>query len=293
VAAQNKGAMLMQSVFRGLRDRKKAKGLKNVRALEKLKLMDLFTWGATMIQKTFRAFVRCPRRSRLHSARVSAAHLCTVRCALCVAVAVTVVVRPLQLARRRAKTLRQKFEKRWKEMWDHESGRPFYHDKNTGEIRWRRPQHLLNQLPKPVCNNCDEQFAAFECRVCVEFFCASCWPQVHFGGKRKQHEYRCVVAVFSLLAAPHTHARAHTQYTAVVASSLPPLHHRVWAYRAVCACRPLYDRYGLRVDYGEGEWPSVWPSEIQQDEYKGWTVVAAPVHQTPYVSVAAAVHAVA
>ena len=34
--------------------------------------------------------------------------------------------------------------------------------------------------------------------------------------------------------------------------------------------RALYDFYGKRVDYGDGEWPSVWPSEIEQDELIGW-----------------------
>ena len=95
------------------------------------------------------------------------------------------------MARRRVWALRQQFERRWKEMWDDATGRPFYHDKNTGEIRWRRPQHLLNQLPKPMCTNCEDNYAAFECKDCVEFFCMTCWPQVHFGGRRKHHLHRC------------------------------------------------------------------------------------------------------
>ena len=53
--------------------------------------------------------------------------------------------------------------------------------------------------------------------------------------------------------------------------------------------RPLYDRYGLRVDYGETEWPSVWPSEIQQDELRGWTLVQLdPTHEAAAAAVAAA-----
>lgn len=29
-------------------------------------------------------------------------------------------------------------------------------------------------------------------------------------------------------------------------------------------------RYHKRVDYGDGEWPSKWPSELEQDEFSGW-----------------------
>ena len=111
-------------------------------------------------------------------------------CARCHYVVVAIRPPPLQRARRLVWALRQQHERRWKEMWDDATGRPFYHDKNTGEVRWRRPQHLLNQLPKPVCSNCDDVIAIFECKDCVEFFCATCWPQVHFGGKRKRHLHR-------------------------------------------------------------------------------------------------------
>lgn len=38
----------------------------------------------------------------------------------------------------------------------------------------------------------------------------------------------------------------------------------------MCVRRPLFDTYGHRIDFGEGEWPSVWPSEIEQDEFQGW-----------------------
>eukprot|EP00501_MAST-03F_sp_TOSAG23-6_P001230 GSMAST32.ASY1.ANO1.1276.1 assembled CDS len=34
--------------------------------------------------------------------------------------------------------------------------------------------------------------------------------------------------------------------------------------------RALYDYWGKRVDYGDGEFPAVWPSEINQDEFHGW-----------------------
>ena len=33
--------------------------------------------------------------------------------------------------------------------------------------------------------------------------------------------------------------------------------------------RALYDFYGKRIDYGDGEYPSKWPTEIEQDEFFG------------------------
>lgn len=34
--------------------------------------------------------------------------------------------------------------------------------------------------------------------------------------------------------------------------------------------RSLYDFYDRRVDYGDDEFPSIWPSAIEQDERFGW-----------------------
>eukprot|EP00981_Chlorochromonas_danica_P008794 scaffold2312_cov165-Ochromonas_danica.AAC.34 len=34
--------------------------------------------------------------------------------------------------------------------------------------------------------------------------------------------------------------------------------------------RALYDYYGKRLDYGDGEYPCQWPSDIVQDEIQGW-----------------------
>jgi len=36
--------------------------------------------------------------------------------------------------------------------------------------------------------------------------------------------------------------------------------------------RSLYDYYGKRVDYGDTEFPSIWPSDIEQDERFGWQI---------------------
>jgi hypothetical protein len=42
----------------------------------------------------------------------------------------------------------------------------------------------------------------------------------------------------------------------------------------------LYDFYERRVDYGDGEFPSRWPSEIRQDEMDGWSLRTYPL-RTP------------
>lgn len=59
-----------------------------------------------------------------------------------------------------------------------------------------------------------------------------CWENVHAGGKRRRHEFRC-----------------------------------------------LYDYYDKRVDYGDGEFPSKWPSEVEQDEKDGWALRMYPRRQ--------------
>merc|ERR1712100_738069 len=73
-------------------------------------------------------------------------------------------------------------KQKWKELFDAKKKRAFYFNKNTGEIRWRKPQALLDLMPRPVCGNCDYFEAKVECKVCQEFFCNNCWGQVHFGG---------------------------------------------------------------------------------------------------------------
>jgi len=40
--------------------------------------------------------------------------------------------------------------------------------------------------------------------------------------------------------------------------------------------RALYDYYGKRLDYGDGEFPCKWPSEVMQDEIQGWMLRVAP-----------------
>lgn len=38
--------------------------------------------------------------------------------------------------------------------------------------------------------------------------------------------------------------------------------------------RKLFNFYGIRCDYGDGEFPSVWPSEVEQDLVRGFDFVA-------------------
>lgn len=85
--------------------------------------------------------------------------------------------------------LREKKGK-WKELMDEETGKRFFYNKLTGEIRWRMPQDLLDLIPRPKCDNCLFYEASIECGVCNEFYCQTCWSQVHYGGRRKDHEFR-------------------------------------------------------------------------------------------------------
>lgn len=123
-------------------------------------------------------------------------------------------------------------KQRWKEIFDKEKQQYLYYNQDTGEIRYRMPQDMLDLLPKPKCNNCIKLNAVNECKDCDEFYCKKCFVDVHAGGKRKTHTFRT-----------------------------------------------LYDYYDRRIDYGEGEWPSKWPTEIEQDEYTGWFLRISPYRE--------------
>ena len=120
----------------------------------------------------------------------------------------------------------------WIELFDEETERRFFYSKLTGEIRWNIPADLLALIPRPKCDNCAYYEAHVECSNCNEVFCRSCFDQVHYGGRRKEHEFRC-----------------------------------------------MYDYYDNRVDYGDGVYPSKWPSEVIQDEIQGWMLRVAPIRQ--------------
>jgi hypothetical protein len=95
---------------------------------------------------------------------------------------------------------------KWKELFDEKKQKRFFYNKQTGEIRWKIPQDLLDLIPNPRCDNCEKIDAMIECRQCSELFCAECFRTIHGHGRRKEHEYRS-----------------------------------------------LYDYYGKRIDYGDGE----------------------------------------
>ncbi len=180
---EDKAARKLQRIYRGHRGRNTYKKQQQHAVIERKKQENLEEWAATKVQKTFRG----------------------------------------KLGRQRFKARQVEVAMRWKTMFDEEQQKPFYYNMNTGEIRWRKPQMLLDLDPRPSCDNCDTVEAVVECGECHEFYCQECWDAVHFGGKRKKHKFRC-----------------------------------------------LYDYYQKRVDYGDGEFPSKWPSEITQDEMYGW-----------------------
>ena len=139
----------------------------------------------------------------------------------------------------RTVSVRDERRARWKEMFDEDSQRPFFYNQITGEIRWRRPQDLLELMKRPTCGNCEYFEAAIECSTCAEFFCNDCFGQVHYGGKRAAHPFRS-----------------------------------------------LYDAYGRRIDYGDGDFDldSMWPSEIVQDDVAGILLRISP-HREPVETV--------
>ena len=81
---------------------------------------------------------------------------------------------------------------RWKALWSEEEQRPFFYNKDTGETSWVKPRCLLDLEPKPICSNCSNFLAEFDCSQCQEFFCTQCFEAVHSGGKRRGHAWKSV-----------------------------------------------------------------------------------------------------
>lgn len=125
----------------------------------------------------------------------------------------------------------------WKELFDEEKRKRFFYNKLTGEIRWTIPQDLLDLLPRPKCDNCTFYEAAVECAVCNEFFCSQCWDQVHYGGRRKDHEFRALYDYYG----------------------------------------KRLDYGDDTGEPSTDDWPSKWPSDIVTDEVHGWMLRVAPV----------------
>ena len=112
--------------------------------------------------------------------------------------------------RRRYRKVLKRHKRRWKEMWDESTQRVFYYDKNTGDVRWRKPQELLDLMPTPKCSNCELSDAVVECGNCSEYFCQACWDSVHFGGKRKSHEFRALFDMCVRTRQKRCHTRLST-----------------------------------------------------------------------------------
>lgn len=55
---QEGAAKGLQAVFRGFKDRRTVREMKRKQVMEKLKLEDLFSWGAITIQRHYRGYVR-------------------------------------------------------------------------------------------------------------------------------------------------------------------------------------------------------------------------------------------
>lgn len=176
-------AIIIQNCYRMWHMQVEAVAAKKMHLAGIMKLAKLETWGAVIIQKTWRGLI----------------------------------------GRRKFKERKIAHMKRWKEMFDQEKQVPFYFSQITAEVRWRRPQDMLELLPRPICGNCEALEGYMECSDCCDVYCSSCYHQVHSGGKRKLHKFRAI-----------------------------------------------YDYYGKRVDYGDGEFPSIWPTDIEQDDINGW-----------------------
>lgn len=202
----------------------------DVAALEAgLKALEVSRWSAQIVfAKHYRRKLAYRRYAKLKQEKVDALHR-RAEALLGSAVKIQCLYRGNKGRERYVERLRAKKGK-WKELFDEGKQKRFFYSKLTGEIRWRMPRDLLDLLPRPACDNCSFYEASLECAVCNEMFCSQCWASVHYGGRRKDHEWRS-----------------------------------------------LYDFYGKRIDYGDGDFPCKWPTEVIQDEVQGWMLRVAPI----------------
>ena len=183
--AMVKAVHMLQRVIRGIRGRQIAKSKQMDLLLDLAKQEALDKWAVTKVQSVCRGRIG---RKLVQAQRIAVAHY-------------------------------------WRTIFDSTESRNIYFNINTREVRMRKPQALLDLMPRIKCDNCNFYEATMECEHCTESFCDECWSSVHYGGKRKLHKFRA-----------------------------------------------LFDFYDKRIDYGDGEWPSKWPSEVVQDEFYGWYV---------------------
>ena len=127
---RERAARKLQRIYRGHQGRKAYKKQQQKVVIARKKQENLEEWAAIKVQKTFRG----------------------------------------KLGRQRFKARQVEVAMRWKTMFDEDQQRPFYYNMNTGEIRWRKPQMLLELDPRPPCDNCATTEAIVECGACHEFF---------------------------------------------------------------------------------------------------------------------------
>lgn len=127
---------------------------------------------------------------------------------------------------------------KWKELYDEEKDKRFFYNQLTGEIRHRMPQDLLDLIPRPACDNCNQLHAVVECGVCNEVYCQACFEQVHSGGRRRDHDFRALYDYYNK--------------------------------------RIDYGDGDLAAD-DPSRYPCTWPSEVIQDEIQGWMLRVAPI----------------
>ena len=97
-----------------------------------------------------------------------------------------------KIGRDEARSAKNRCNHRWKQLWSEEEKRVFYYNQITGEIRWTKPQALLDLEKRPLCSNCEYYDAVVECATCAEYFCDQCYGAIHFCGKRSQHQVRAL-----------------------------------------------------------------------------------------------------
>ncbi|KAF1334724.1 F-box/lrr-repeat protein 4, partial [Globisporangium splendens] len=97
--------------------------------------------------------------------------------------------------------------------------------------------------------------------------------QAHFRGRRGREKYREMVLL------------KKKRWKEVIQPENGQIFYYCWhnvhagGKRKLDEFRALYDYYEKRVDYGDGEFPSKWPSEIEQDEMDGWGLRVYPRRQ--------------